>query len=85
LAKELSNYHSSLEEDDATMDRLHRARLITPSKYGHDELFSFSNVTDRDIFDAIRGIKSVVVGLTILPCITHMFNMVLIYSTFPET
>jgi hypothetical protein len=56
--KELSNYYSSLGEDDAPMDQLHGAPLVTPSKYGHDELFSFSNVTDRHVFDAIRGNKS---------------------------
>jgi hypothetical protein len=34
---------------------------VTPADYGHDELFSFSNVTNIDVFDAIRGIKFVAV------------------------
>jgi hypothetical protein len=55
--EELSNYYSSLGEDVAPMDQLHGIPLVTPADYGHDELFSFSNVTDRDVFDAIRGIK----------------------------
>jgi hypothetical protein len=59
--------------------------------YGHDELFSFSNVTGKDVFD---GIKSGAVGLdgiqisflrlllpSILPCITHMFTMSQRYLT----
>jgi hypothetical protein len=64
---------------------------------GHDELFSFSNVTYRQVIDTIRGIISEAVGLdgisirflrlilpSILPCVTHMFNTVLKISIFPD-
>jgi hypothetical protein len=37
--------------------------LWTIADYGHDELFSFSNVTDREVFDPICGIKSEAVGV----------------------
>jgi hypothetical protein len=36
---ELSNYYSSLGEDDAPMDRSHGALPVTPADYGHDFLF----------------------------------------------
>jgi hypothetical protein len=48
-------YYSSLRKDDAPMDWSREAPPITPADYGHDELFTFSNVTDRDVFDAVRG------------------------------
>jgi hypothetical protein len=57
------------------------------------DYFLFSNVTDREVFDAIHGIKSDAMGLDeisirflqlisplILPCVTHMFNTVLTCS-----
>jgi hypothetical protein len=39
------------------MDRSRRAHPATPVNCAHDGLFSFSNVTDREVFDAIFGIK----------------------------
>jgi hypothetical protein len=97
VSEELSNYYLSLGEDDAPMDRSHGAHPATPADYGHDELFSFSNVTDMEVFDAIRGIKSETMGLdgisirflrlilsSILPCVAHTFNTVLTCSIFPE-
>jgi hypothetical protein len=96
-SEELSNYYSSLEEDDASMDRLQRAPSATPADCGHVGLFYFSNVTDREVIDAICGIKSEAVGLygisirflrlilpPILPCVTHMFNTVLTCSIFSD-
>jgi hypothetical protein len=79
------------------MDRSHGPPPVTPADYGDYELFSFLNVTDREVFDAIRGIKSETMGLdeisirflrlilsSILPCVTHTFNTVLTCSIFPE-
>jgi hypothetical protein len=45
-----------LGEDNAPMNRSYWAPLVTPADYGHDELFSFSNITEKEVFDAIRGI-----------------------------
>jgi hypothetical protein len=59
----MSNYYSSLREDDALIDRSQGAPPATPAHYGQDGLFSFSNVTDREVFDAIHGIKSEAMGL----------------------
>jgi hypothetical protein len=56
-SEELSNYFSSLRNGDASMVWSHGAPPVTPVEYGHDELFSFSNVTDNEVFYAIRGIK----------------------------
>jgi hypothetical protein len=97
FSEELSNYYSSLGKDDAPVDRSQGASLATPADCGHHELFSVSNVTDREVFDAIRGIKSEAVGLdgipirflrlilpSILPCVTHIFNTVLTCSIFPD-
>jgi hypothetical protein len=85
----------SLGEDDALMDRSQGAPPATPADCGHDELFIFSNVTDREVFDAILGIKFESMGLdgvsirflqlilpSILPCVTHMLNTVLTCSIF---
>jgi hypothetical protein len=44
-----------LGEDDAHIDRSRGAPPNTSADYDHDELFSFSNVTDKDVFDAVRG------------------------------
>jgi hypothetical protein len=65
--------------------------------HGHDGLFSFSNVSDREVIDAIRGIKSKAAGLdgisirflrlilpSILTCVTHMFNTVLTCYIFQD-
>jgi hypothetical protein len=48
-----------LGEDDEPMGRSHGAPSITTADYGHIEQFSFSNATDRDVFDAIHGNQSV--------------------------
>jgi hypothetical protein len=36
------------------MGRSHGAPPITTADYGHIEQFSFSNATDRDVFDTIH-------------------------------
>jgi Reverse transcriptase (RNA-dependent DNA polymerase)/Endonuclease-reverse transcriptase len=63
---------------------------------GSDASFAFSNVTPRDVFNAINGIKSNSTGLDgihlrfikifiylILPHITHIFNTAISSATFP--
>jgi hypothetical protein len=39
------------------MSRSQGAPAVTPADCGHENLFSFSNVTDREVFEAIRGLN----------------------------
>jgi hypothetical protein len=54
-SEELSNYYSSLGEDDAPLHRSQGAPPATPPNCGHDELFYFSNVTDKEVFEIFEA------------------------------
>jgi hypothetical protein len=95
-SKEPHNYYLSLGEDYAHTDRSQGPPPATPAECGHGELFSFSNVANRKVFDAVSAVKSEAVRLnvisirylrlillSVLPCVTHMFNTVLTCAIFP--
>jgi hypothetical protein len=66
------------------MNLSYGAPPVTPADYGHDKLFSFFNVTDEEVFDVIRGIKSETVGLDPSADIT-LDLVVLTCLIFPKT
>jgi Reverse transcriptase (RNA-dependent DNA polymerase) len=94
-AEELNSYYSSLS---SRSPQLSTHSPATHSSDHTDELFSFRNVDDFEVKNAIYSVKSTAIGLDgislkfiklilpyILPYITFIFNTILTKSLFPKT
>jgi hypothetical protein len=75
-SEELSNYYSSLGEDDAPLHRSQGAHLPIVAMMNY---FIFPMLLTRRFLRFLRLLLPL-----ILPCVTHMFNKVLTCSIFSE-